>query len=131
MRMNTGEFTRFCAISEIIAYCGHMRIPAYLLRNLRDVLSALYTDSDAIGRVAFDAGIDLVRVRLDQAPADAWHAVVLEAQRQGRVRDLAEAALHEFPTDSPLGQTLWEIRQALLALEAPPRVGEKNGLHAP
>lgn len=82
--------------------------------SLETVLAELYGDRQSIERVAHEANIDLARVAFAARPADTWHAVIQEADRQTRMAALAAIALREYPTYAPLALALAEASPPLV-----------------
>lgn len=92
--------------------------------SLETVLAELYNDRQSIERIAHEAGIDLVHVAFAARPADTWHAVIQEAERQTCMAALAAIALREYPTYAPLQLALAEASPAAVTPDPlPVRVG--------
>jgi hypothetical protein len=72
------------------------------LRELRTVLVRLYSDVDHIRRVTDDAQIDPAKIKQAPEALMAWHWVLLEAHKQGRIQDLLDVVLGEYPKDEQL-----------------------------
>lgn len=69
---------------------------------LHDELARLYPLPADVRRVAEAAGLNLALVLLEGTGANLWHGVLREAVLQGRLRDVVEVALGDYPTHSGL-----------------------------
>jgi V8-like Glu-specific endopeptidase len=67
--------------------------------QLVDALAALVPYQASIPYFVETAGLDAAAIVFQGNAYDIWLSVVLEAQRQGRVKNLIEAALSRFPND--------------------------------
>jgi hypothetical protein len=70
-----------------------------LLRKLRDILVDLYEVDDG-RRVADDAGLD--RSVMRGPSRNAWHSLLLAAERQGRIAALLQVVLEDYPSHPTL-----------------------------
>jgi hypothetical protein len=62
-------------------------------------LAALYPDEPSVRRVLALARVDARRVTVSGHASNTWWAACVEAAHQGRLRDLVEVALEEYPLD--------------------------------
>lgn len=90
-----------------------------LFCGIREALAAAFPNRGRAHLLAHDAGIDLTRVDLAGAPAVFWQAILEEAERQGKVETLLDAAITQAPACADLPALLAEYRG--LRRAGPPR----------
>lgn len=83
------------------------------LRNLRDLLAALYPDEATARRVATDAGLDERRIAFIGSAINIWHAIVSEAVKADKVTDLLQIALADYGANRALqaAYQTWRAQQ--------------------
>jgi hypothetical protein len=91
-----------------------------LIAAARDVLAQLYVSQSSASTVAFTAGLDPSRIPFKDRAVDTWQAIVTEAHNRGRVLQLLDIALKQYPEKVDLQQ----IRAAWAAHEKPACVVE-------
>lgn len=64
--------------------------------NLRKTLANLYPDESSIPRLLADAVIDSSRIFLHSTPTNNWHAILIEAEKIGRVDALLAIVEQEY-----------------------------------
>ena len=69
--------------------------------SLRQVLSALYGDSDSCRRVVEDAGIDIAFIDFDGAISDVWFRIFLFTNPRNLSTKLLDTIIAEEPTVAP------------------------------
>ena len=62
-------------------------------------LAWLYPDEGSVRRVLALARVDARRITVSGHAANTWWAACVEAAHQGRLRELVEVALEEYPLD--------------------------------
>ncbi len=62
-------------------------------------LTDLYPDEGSVRRVLALARVDARRIAVSGHAANTWWAACVEAAHQGRLRELVEVALEEYPLD--------------------------------
>ena len=62
-------------------------------------LAWLYPDEGSVRRVLALARVDARRITVSGHAANTWWAACVEAAHQGRLRELVEVALAEYPLD--------------------------------
>jgi len=67
-----------------------------LRRQLRDILAVLYPDAESAKRVAYDAGLNVIRIVFDTKAVNYWHNILDEATNADRVQSLVDVALAEY-----------------------------------
>jgi hypothetical protein len=73
-----------------------------VLTQLRNVLSDLYPDVVDARTVASTAGLPVSRIVLQGRAVNVWHAILEEAEKQGRVEAVIRVALDEYPSHNGL-----------------------------
>lgn len=69
------------------------------LTQLNDVLAGLYFMTRDSLRVVDNAGLPKAHIAFRDKAIDNWHQILLEADRRGKVADLIDAALKDYPDD--------------------------------
>src|SRR3989442_6259437 len=69
------------------------------LTNLKDVLADLYPFKEDSVKVVRDAGMRLSTIRFNDRATTNWAEILDEADKHGKVRNIIEAALREYPED--------------------------------
>ena len=72
------------------------------LRSLRNALSNLYSDPDDALRIGTDADLDIRRIDYSGSAYEFWQATLAEAEKSGRLLDLINVAVGEYPEHSDL-----------------------------
>lgn len=90
------------------------------LDQLRDILINLYPDRRDAQRVLSDARVDPHNVDLDGSASRRWYAVLVDADRQGRVHSIVEVARREYPYNRDLLAKGQAILATLTAKAKPP-----------
>lgn len=70
--------------------------------TIDNVLAELYRDRASAERLVLDAGIDPATVPWSAKMVDTWHAILEEAEHQGKTHVLLRLAVHEYPNYAPL-----------------------------
>jgi len=66
---------------------------------LRETLTGLVWDTEEIQMLAVDAGLNRARINWTGTPQIVWNRVLDEANKQGRVKVLAQTILKEYPNE--------------------------------
>jgi V8-like Glu-specific endopeptidase len=66
---------------------------------LREALTGLYWEVKAIQVVARDTGLNMGRIGWNESAQISWQNVLDEANKQGRVKDLARRVLQDYPNE--------------------------------
>ena len=64
--------------------------------ELRETLAALYEDLNDCRRIAHDAGLNTARIAFGSTVQLAWQAILSEAQKQYKVLDIIDRAVHDY-----------------------------------
>ena len=72
------------------------------LANLRDVLAGLFPDVEDERRIAVDAGIPAIHLKLNSTPINNWHEILQKARARNRVDELIRAAQKDDPENEYL-----------------------------
>gem|GEM_PF-1721326 len=76
------------------------------IRQLRNVLADLYPDKPSATRVAEDAGLPIVTIAVSDRAVDNWHAIIREAQKQGRLAALLHVVGEEYGGNQALAAAI-------------------------
>ena len=90
------------------------------LTSLNRTLAELYPEASQARRLAQVAGVPIAQIAFNARSLDNWYAVLVEAEHQGRVLVLAEAALEEYPASQQLKTAVEAVRRRA----APPGSGQ-------
>ncbi|MCB0064158.1 MAG: hypothetical protein KDE19_18675 [Caldilineaceae bacterium] len=82
------------------------------LSALRDVLATLYSDLYSIRRIVHDAGLDQARIDFHTNVINCWHAVLVEAQKNGYVDTLLDVVENEYGTNEDLQKAIDAFRDS-------------------
>ncbi len=69
------------------------------LTRLNEVLAGLYFMTRDSLRVVDNAGLPKAHIAFQDKAIDNWHQILLEADRRGKVADVIDAALQDYPDD--------------------------------
>ncbi len=72
------------------------------LATLHDLFAGLYPEVGDVRRVAANAGLDAEQLRFAATAYDSWHAILEEAQREGKVRKLIDVVRQQYPRNPEL-----------------------------
>lgn len=72
------------------------------LSSLRRILVHLYPEHGDIIRILDEAGIARSNVGLQSSPANNWHSVITEAEKNGRISAVVLAAQNDYPDNAEL-----------------------------
>ena len=70
--------------------------------NLRDILARLYPQEPDSRRVAQDAGLKIGQIPFSPKAVLNWHEILLEAERENRVKFVMQVALREYGDNAEL-----------------------------
>lgn len=105
-----------------------------IFAELRNALTKLYPDEASMRRLMADAGVDLARTVLNAAPANNWHEVLVEAERNERVEVLLAVVEREYGNNQEFLDACTVYRQAVHEQRGEDvgarRVGNDNGREA-
>lgn len=85
-----------------------MPMPATILTQLADALSAAYQAPDLATVLATMSGLDVAKIALGPTTYTAWLAILAEAERQGRTEALLQRAWTDYPNLAPLTAAVTE-----------------------
>ena len=74
------------------------------LSNLNRVLAELYPDVNETHRIVDDAGLTRSRVAFNPRAIDNWHAILAEADKQGKVAAVIKVTRRDYPDNTHLEQ---------------------------
>lgn len=72
------------------------------LTQLYKLLAQLFLDAADADTIMAQAGIERSRINAATTPASRWHAIVAEANKDGKVVQLIDAALERYPKHEAL-----------------------------
>ena len=75
---------------------------AAVLSQLADVFAELYVKQESAMTMAASAGLRLSRISLYAQSLATWHAILEEAETQGRTLELITRASQQYPAYAPL-----------------------------
>ncbi|MCB1033989.1 MAG: trypsin-like peptidase domain-containing protein [Acidobacteria bacterium] len=90
------------------------------LTQLNHVLAGLYLFPQESVRLVDEAGLPKANIAFQLKALDNWHAILTEAERRGKVRDVVAAAQRDYPEDPFLARAA----EGQLAGLAGPVVGD-------
>ncbi|SFT96453.1 V8-like Glu-specific endopeptidase [Algoriphagus locisalis] len=92
--------------------------------QLNDVLATLVYRQEGIAMIAQQSGISPSKINFSGNADEIWHDTIIQALRRGKLTDLIEAALRQFPDDPYL---LAAKLNADVDYTTQPDLNDKNG----